>query len=125
MNRPCSHLVHSRFSTYHLFRSCCDVSDLDLSIAFTYRYFLHRWPGLCILAVPNEDDASKERKPIGCVVCKIDLGEDDSDEQLTYKTLDEAISNKKIQPKRNHALAVYVGVVTLVTLFYSLSISMM
>ena len=88
--------MHSSFSTYHLFRLCCDVSDLDLSIAFTYRYFLHRWPGLCILAVPNEDDASKERKPIGCVVCKIDLGEDDSDEQLTYKTLDEAISNKKI-----------------------------
>gem|GEM_PF-6030880 len=39
--------------------------------------------------------------------------------------METAISNKKIQPKRNHALAVYVGVVTLVTLFYSLSISML
>ena len=35
------------------------------TLVFTYRYFLHRFPELCILAV----DAGK---PIGCVVCKID-----------------------------------------------------
>ncbi|KAL7527576.1 hypothetical protein ACHAXR_002022 [Thalassiosira sp. AJA248-18] len=51
---------------------------------FTYRYFLHRWPQLCILAVPTDDDdegsdETKEgtrnhyRRPIGCVVCKIDI----------------------------------------------------
>jgi peptide alpha-N-acetyltransferase len=38
---------------------------------FTYRYFLHRWPQLCILAVPS--DSSGDRRPIGCVVCKIDV----------------------------------------------------
>ena len=36
---------------------------------FTYRYFLHRWPQLCILAVPSD---SNDKRPIGCVVCKID-----------------------------------------------------
>jgi peptide alpha-N-acetyltransferase len=39
-----------------------------LSAVFTYRYFLHRFPELCILAV----DAGK---PIGCVVGKIDREE--------------------------------------------------
>lgn len=35
---------------------------------FTYRYFLLRFPELCILAVPEEGDD----EPVGCVVCKID-----------------------------------------------------
>jgi peptide alpha-N-acetyltransferase len=67
--------------------------------AFTYRYFLHRWPQLCILAVPTENDSSNDEcsKPIGCVVCKIDIGEDDSNEdQLTSKTLNDAIVQKKV-----------------------------
>lgn len=36
-------------------------------IVFTYRYFLHRFPKLCILAVPENSD-----EPIGCVVGKVD-----------------------------------------------------
>ncbi len=60
---------------------------------FTYRYFLHRWPKLCILAVPTtttttgdgdesnnnnnenfqEEEGWKNHRPIGCVVCKIDI----------------------------------------------------
>mmetsp|Transcript_24362 Transcript_24362/g.59648 ORF Transcript_24362/g.59648 Transcript_24362/m.59648 type:complete len:168 (-) Transcript_24362:888-1391(-) len=47
---------------------------------FTYRYFLHRFPELCILAV---DDG----KPIGCVVCKIDQEEAiQNGEQRVMKT---------------------------------------
>lgn len=34
---------------------------------FTYRYFLHQWPNLCILALSEETGAL-----VGCVVCKID-----------------------------------------------------
>lgn len=34
---------------------------------FTYRYFLYRFPYLCILAVPEGQET-----PIGCVVAKID-----------------------------------------------------
>ncbi len=43
---------------------------------FTYRYFLHRWPQLCILAVPSDSD---DRRPVGCVVCKIDAKTEDDD----------------------------------------------
>ena len=39
-------------------------------VVFTYRYFLHRFPQLCILAVPKDGGA-----PIGCVVGKIDMEE--------------------------------------------------
>ena len=76
-----------------------------MSTVFTYRYFLHRWPKLCILAVPTtttttttngcgdgdegkndnneniqEEEGWKSRRPIGCVVCKIDIeGGDNQD----------------------------------------------
>lgn len=40
------------------------------SIVFTYRYFVHRFPELCILAVPKNGG-----EPIGCVVGKIDQEE--------------------------------------------------
>jgi len=45
---------------------------LCASAVFTYRYFLHRFPQLCILAVADDAD-----EPIGCVVGKIDIDEDD------------------------------------------------
>jgi N-alpha-acetyltransferase 30 len=38
---------------------------------FTYRYFLHRFPQLCILAIPLDSD-----EPIGCVVGKVDDDEE-------------------------------------------------
>ncbi|EED93649.1 n-acetyl transferase, partial [Thalassiosira pseudonana CCMP1335] len=55
---------------------------------FTYRYFLHRWPQLCILAVPTDDDKSEggHRRPIGCVVCKIDPIYDQTDKIITLDT---------------------------------------
>lgn len=45
--------------------------SLILPIVFTYRYFLHRFPQLCILAVDVETN-----EPIGCVVGKIDEEEE-------------------------------------------------
>lgn len=53
---------------------------------FTYRYFVHQWPELCILAYANddegEDDSSQEKnesssreKLVGVVVCKIDTAD--------------------------------------------------
>ena len=47
------------------------VCDGPVVTVFTYRYFLHRFPQLCILAV---DVATNE--PIGCVVGKIDEEEE-------------------------------------------------
>ncbi|KAF4684912.1 N-alpha-acetyltransferase 30 [Perkinsus olseni] len=51
---------------------------------FTYRYFLNRWPELCIMCIDNE---SADKKIIGCVVCKLDehhshhSPKDDNDQQ--------------------------------------------
>lgn len=49
---------------------------------FTYRYFLHRFPDLCIFAVPITDNGV-EAEPIGCVVCKIDQ----EDEEIADETI--------------------------------------
>eukprot|EP00985_Skeletonema_marinoi_P034706 scaffold44621_cov153-Skeletonema_marinoi.AAC.2 len=50
---------------------------------YTYRYFLHRWPQLCILAVPSD---SADKRPIGCVVCKIDVKRDDDIDAASENT---------------------------------------
>jgi peptide alpha-N-acetyltransferase len=52
------------FTHYILLVAC------ENSIVFTYRYFLHRFPDLCILAIPEGST-----DPIGCVVGKIDYEE--------------------------------------------------
>jgi peptide alpha-N-acetyltransferase len=38
---------------------------------FTYRYFVHNWPKLCV-CVYLKNKATKERKMIGTLVCKAD-----------------------------------------------------
>ena len=69
---------------------------------------MHRWPQLCILAVPSQTEEQNQGaeatppRPIGCVVCKIDVGEDDTDIQLTHKSLSDAI-------KTNKELTGYIG----------------
>ncbi|EJW79399.1 N-acetyltransferase 12 [Wuchereria bancrofti] len=35
---------------------------------YTYRYFIHNWPKLCLLALDENDD-----KYVGAIVCKLDL----------------------------------------------------
>ena len=83
---------HKDKNTYLLDRinNCKLVSILYLTLyalhkVFTYRYFLHRWPQLCILAVPTTNDdkegstTNKKQPPIGCVVCKIDVENDNGD----------------------------------------------
>eukprot|EP00571_Detonula_confervacea_P004723 CAMPEP_0172314104 /NCGR_PEP_ID=MMETSP1058-20130122/21680_1 /TAXON_ID=83371 /ORGANISM="Detonula confervacea, Strain CCMP 353" /LENGTH=227 /DNA_ID=CAMNT_0013027879 /DNA_START=52 /DNA_END=732 /DNA_ORIENTATION=- len=79
---------------------------------FTYRYFLHRWPQLCILAVPTDDKGSdetnegtrKHRRPIGCVVCKIDIGDGEDDGIVNVTTSDGAINATETgQPEMNNS----------------------
>lgn len=55
---------------------CCDTQYTRCHTVFTYRYFLERFPQLCILAYPKDDPA----KPIGCVVGKVDLEENTNQE---------------------------------------------
>jgi len=47
-----------------------------LYLVFTYRYFLHQFPDLCIFAVPIIDGKDDEVEPVGCVVCKVDPEEE-------------------------------------------------
>lgn len=54
-------------------------------LVFTYRYFLYRFPHLCILAIPDGEDT-----PIGCVVAKIDE-HDDSAAQQQYESSDDSL----------------------------------
>jgi len=53
-------------SAYICFVTFFETTSSHTIIVFTYRYFLHRFPKLCILAVNESDEA------IGCVVGKMD-----------------------------------------------------
>jgi len=76
------------------------VKDLSEPYSiFTYRYFLHQWPELCIMAMSNG-------LPIGCVICKIDEEEVMPDQVAVVATAagSENIEedNKKSQPLSNN-----------------------
>lgn len=54
--------------------------DRDLSepySVYTYRYFLSRFPSLCIFAVIENHQNMDDFNPIGCIVCKIDPENED------------------------------------------------
>jgi N-alpha-acetyltransferase 30 len=54
--------------------------DRDLSepySIYTYRYFLSRFPDLCIFAVLENHQNMDDFDPIGCIVCKIDPENED------------------------------------------------
>ena len=65
-----SALVSSRVESDACLFSISHIISLTLCLytVFTYRYFLERFPELCILACPVD----KPNEPIGCVVGKID-----------------------------------------------------
>ena len=75
-------LIFTRSSaqdSQHFFFPLHNLSQIEffqISV-FTYRYFLCRFPELCILAVPEQqqqqnDSDNLDNEPIGCVVAKID-----------------------------------------------------
>ena len=69
---------------FHI-RSTVIFGSVRLKV-FTYRYFLHRFPELCILAVPSD---SKDDEPIGCVVCKIDDEDEEGKDSSGESTLND------------------------------------
>jgi peptide alpha-N-acetyltransferase len=75
---------------------------------FTYRYFLHRFPELCIFAIP-ENDTSPNPEPIGCIVCKIDP-EDEDDDQYQDPTA-QTYNDEYVEPK----LCGYIGMLAVDT----------
>ena len=52
---------------------------------FTYRYFIHNWPSLCICVYASNKDKNKELKHemIGVIVCKAD-GDEYADSMKGY-----------------------------------------
>lgn len=82
-DKCCAYKLSCVWFYLHLASPLCIANTPSV---FTYRYFLHRWPQLCILAVPTNDqksdDTQKEaencQRPIGCVVCKIDVEDGES-----------------------------------------------
>ena len=61
--------------------------DRDLSepySVYTYRYFLSRFPNLCIFAVIKNHQNMDDFDPIGCIVCKIDPENEDELESNNF-----------------------------------------
>mmetsp|Transcript_18621 Transcript_18621/g.28252 ORF Transcript_18621/g.28252 Transcript_18621/m.28252 type:complete len:218 (-) Transcript_18621:1170-1823(-) len=79
---------------------------------FTYRYFLHRFPQLCIFAVPSEDK-SENVEPIGCVVCKIDP--EDNDDVATINESGGGSSSTPPDVEKEARLCGYIGMLAVDT----------
>lgn len=84
---------HVSFVTYTDERQLQHVKrlvDRDLSepySVYTYRYFLSRFPNLCIFAVLENHRNMHDFDPIGCIVCKIDPeNEDESNSNDFYES---------------------------------------
>jgi peptide alpha-N-acetyltransferase len=81
--------------------------SLDLSepySIFTYRYFLHRFPDLCILAVD-----SNTKEVCGCVVGKIDIENIHNNQQQHHHhhESDAAVPPETVVPEsNNHELSI-------------------
>ena len=43
---------------------------------FTYRYFLHNWPSLCVCAYSQNADTKERGEMIAAIVCKADTERD-------------------------------------------------
>ena len=74
---------------------------------FTYRYFLMRFPELCILAVPEEGG-----EPVGCVVCKIDTSDGDG---VTDVPQQLGVGEDGTDSQEEPALSGYMGMLAVET----------
>jgi peptide alpha-N-acetyltransferase len=64
---------------------------------FTYRYFLHNWPKLCICAVAHYPDGSYEM--VGTVVCKADMEHDVMKGYIAMLTVNKTFRKRGIGVK--------------------------
>ena len=91
---------------------------------FTYRYFLQRFPELCIFAYATNDDendndinndlsitTSKPKEPIGCIVCKIDPDDEDDTDPNMNMEMNQLYQDEYQQPK----LCGYIGMLAVDT----------
>ncbi|GKY98436.1 hypothetical protein MPSEU_000801100 [Mayamaea pseudoterrestris] len=85
---------------HHVMKLVGDDLSEPYSI-FTYRYFLYRFPYLCILAVPEGQDT-----PIGCVVAKID------EEDISIAPSQTVNDSSQQQQTNTTVLTGYIGMLT-------------
>mmetsp|Transcript_7992 Transcript_7992/g.10497 ORF Transcript_7992/g.10497 Transcript_7992/m.10497 type:complete len:189 (+) Transcript_7992:289-855(+) len=84
-----------------------DLVGRDLSepySIFTYRYFLYRFPQLCILAVPEGSD-----EPIGCVVGKMDREQDGAGPIVESNGQEEDQGNEATLGDQQHSTGEWTG----------------
>lgn len=77
---------------------------------FTYRYFLMRFPELCILAVPEQGG-----EPVGCVVCKIDTSDGDGVTDVPMQPVVGVGSGEDVADNHEPALSGYMGMLAVET----------
>ena len=64
---------------------------------FTYRYFLHKWPNLCICVYANDVDSSENKRTmIGVIVCKAEDEGEGLHGYIAMLAVNSAYRKKKI-----------------------------
>ena len=74
------------------------VKDLSEPYSvFTYRYFLHNWPDLCICAYVEDKENIDKKKMIATLICKIEEGtEENLTGYIAMLTVDQGYRKKGI-----------------------------
>jgi peptide alpha-N-acetyltransferase len=69
---------------------------------FTYRYFLHNWPQLCICAFANvQTDTEVKREMIGTIVCKAEQENNGFNGYIAMLTVNQSYRKQGIGLKVN------------------------
>jgi peptide alpha-N-acetyltransferase len=82
-NDDADELEYCDYTDESMLKGIMEMVSKDLSepySIFTYRYFLHAWPSLCICAYVKNSDG--ERRMVATVVCKLDKVEDEGEARL-------------------------------------------
>jgi N-alpha-acetyltransferase 30 len=96
--KPCDPWL---LSTPSLKTWCCLIPLFPA--VFTYRYFLYRYPNLCILAVNEAND------PIGCVVGKIDEEEIRQPDEVSERQIMDQENDAVVHEPVRTTLVGYIG----------------
>ena len=66
---------------------------------FTYRYFLHNWPRMCLCVYQKSQDTSERGPMIATLVCKADLENEVMQGYIAMLAVDSAYRNRGIGSK--------------------------
>jgi peptide alpha-N-acetyltransferase len=72
---PGKYVVYEQYKSETQLPRIMEMMTADLSepySIFTYRYFIHQWPDLCLMAILRDDADPSFSRVIGSIVCKLD-----------------------------------------------------